>query len=145
MNKIDYLDAMKFNGTGSIGDIFTEWGRIAMTNEMQADMEISAVELKATTVRIPVDLMSAFDATLNHFGLSRQDAFAHMVYQFIADSIAGYCFGYAGNSEGNDAGRLDIAIEQFDAVIASFPKEQQAHIRSIAADALNMKLGGEYV
>ena len=43
MNKIDYLDAMKFNGTGSIGDIFTEWGRIAMTNEMQADMENSAV------------------------------------------------------------------------------------------------------
>lgn len=144
MNKIDYLDAMKFNGTGTIGDIFTEWGRIAMTNEMQADMENSAVELKATTVRIPVDLMSAFDATLNHFGLSRQDAFAHMVYQFIADSIAGYCFGYAGNSE-SDSGRLDIAIEQFNIVINSFPKEQQAYISSIAADALNMKLGGEYV
>ena len=145
MNKIDYLDVMKFNGTGSIGDIFAEWGRIAMTNEMQADMEPSTVELKATTVRIPVDLMGAFDATLNHFGLSRQDAFAHMVYQFIADSIAGYCFGYAGNTEGSEFNKFESAIEQFDVVISSFPKDQQAHIRSIAADALNMKLGGEYV
>lgn len=145
MNKIDYLDAMKFNGTGSIGDIFTEWGRIAMTNEMQADMETGAVELKATTIRIPVDLMEAFDATLNHFGLSRQDAFAHMVHQFIADSIAGYCFGYAGNSKESESGRLDIAIEQFDTVIGSFPKSQQENIRGIAANALNMKLGGDYV
>lgn len=145
MNKIDYLDAIKFNGHGTIGDIFTEWGRIAMTNDMQADIELSSVELKATTVRIPVDLMGAFDATLNHFGLSRQDAFAHMVHQFIADSIAGYCFGYAGNTEGSEFNKFESAIEQFDIVIASFPKEQQAHIRSIAADALNMKLGGEYV
>lgn len=145
MNKIDYLDAIKFNGNGTIGDIFTEWGRIAMTNDMQADIGLSTVELKATTVRIPVDLMASFDATLNHFGLTRQDAFAHMVYQFIADSIAGYCYGYAGNSEDSTSGRLDIAIEQFDIVIGSFPKAQQEHIRSIAADALNTKLGGEYV
>ena len=76
-------------------------------------------------MRIPVDLMSAFDATLNHFGLSRQDAFAHMVYQFIADSIAGYCFGYAGNSKESDSGRLDIAIEQFNIVINSFLKSNK--------------------
>ena len=70
MNKLDYVDALNFNGNGSINDIFEQLGRIdAPTRQFTADENHSAVELKATTVRVPVDLLGAFDATLNHFSL----------------------------------------------------------------------------
>lgn len=145
MNKLDYVDALNFNGTGSIEDIFEQLGRIdAPTRQFTGDESHNAVELKATTVRVPVDLLGAFDATLNHFQLTRQDAFAYMLHQFIADSISGYCFGKSDTCEPEHE-CIDQAITNFDELIKSIPDEHRAMVRSIAAHALNMKLGGDYV
>lgn len=145
MNKLDYVDALNFNGTGSINDIFEQLGRIdAPTRQFTSDENHNTVELKATTVRVPVDLLGAFDATLSHFQLTRQDAFAYMLHQFIADSVSGYCFGKSAVG-GTDHECLDQAAINFDELMESIPDEHRAMVRSIAAHALNMKLGGDYV
>lgn len=145
MNKLDYVDALNFNGAGSIEDIFEQLGRIdAPTRQFTTDESHNAVELKATTVRVPVDLLGAFDATLNHFQLTRQDAFAYMLHQFIADSISGYCFGKSDIGEPEHA-CIDQAVMNFEELIESIPEDHRAMVRSTAAHALNMKLGGDYV
>lgn len=145
MNKLDYVDALNFNGTGSINDIFEQLGRLdAPTRQFASDENHSAVELKATTVRVPVDLLGAFDATLSHFQLSRQDAFAYMLHQFIADSISGYCFGKSDIGEPINI-CIDQAIMNFDQLMETIPEEHRDMVRSIAANALNKKLGNEYV
>jgi len=144
MNKLDYIDALNFDGNGTISDIFQELGRMeAPTQQFLPDDQQIEVELKATTVRVPVDLLGAFDATLTHFKLSRQDAFAYMLYQFISDSVSGYCFGQS--NMGNQEASLDAALVNFDDFINSMPKEHQDKIQIIASDALNKKLGGDYV
>lgn len=145
MNKLDYVDALNFNGAGSIEDIFEQLGRIgASMRQFTTDESHNAVELKATTVRVPVDLLGAFDATLNHFQLTRQDAFAYMLHQFIADSISGYCFGKSDIGEPEHV-CIDQAVMNFDELMESIPDDHRAMVRSIAAHALNMKLGGDYV
>lgn len=145
MNKLDYVDALNFNGAGSIEDIFEQLGRIdAPTRQFTTDESHNAVELKATTVRVPVDLLGAFDATLNHFQLTRQDAFAYMLHQFIADSISGYCFGKS-TAGATEQECLDQTSVNFDEIMETIPEENRAMVRRIAAHALNMKLGGDYV
>lgn len=144
MNKLDYLDALNFNGKGSINDIFEQLGRIdAPTRQFTSEDNDNTVELKATTVRVPVDLLGAFDATLSHFQLTRQDAFAYMLHQFIADSISGYCFGKSDTGE-QEHECISQAVMNFDELTESIPEEHRAMVRRIAAHALNMKLGGDY-
>lgn len=94
MNKLDYLD-VKFGGEMTLGDLFTEMAKMDAPKNFMAKTESEPVELKATTIRLPVDLLEAYDTVLAHFGLTRQDTFAHIVSDFIATSIAGYVNGLA--------------------------------------------------
>ena len=51
-----------------------------MQSELGNDQ--SDVDMKATSVRLPVTLLNSYDAVLKRFELSRQDTFAYMVHDF---------------------------------------------------------------
>lgn len=142
MNKLDYIDALQFRSQGAVDEIFEVLGASESTKETPEEKE--GAKLKATTIRVPEDLMDAYDATLGYFHLSRQDTFAHMVHQFIGDAIAGYCYG-RGSSGRSEGDCFDMAIAAFNELIESLPLEQQQRVMEIAAPALNRKLGGDYV
>lgn len=93
MNKLDYID-MNLQGEGSLEDIFKELGRLDIEDELQESSSNSPViDMKATTVRLPVSLLESYDVVLKRFALTRQDTFAYMVSDFIAISISGYIDG----------------------------------------------------
>lgn len=64
-------------------------------NEARGDMEASTVDsdLKTTSVRLREKQLLAFDAVIRSFGLTRNEAFAYAITQFMADAISGYAVG----------------------------------------------------
>ena len=59
MNKLDYID-MKLDGEGTLPDIFKELGKVDFSEEMQSELsnDQSDVDMKATSVRLPVTLLN---------------------------------------------------------------------------------------
>lgn len=115
MNKLDYLD-MRLEG-GNLFEIFQELGRLEVEEEVKQSDSTSDVEMKATTIRLPVELLEAYDVVLKRFGLTRQDTFAYMVSDFISTSISGYV-------EGTVKQLLDIGVEIPDKNLHKFYYEQ---------------------
>lgn len=127
MNKLDYID-MKLEGNGTLPDIFQELGKVDFSEEMQSQInnDQSDVDMKATSVRLPVNLLSSYDAVLKRFELSRQDTFAYMVHDFIAHSISSYVYGrvkqmIASGVDVNEKNFFQIHFDEYEAFLDSLP------------------------
>lgn len=127
MNKLDYID-MKLEGNGTLPDIFEELGKVDFSEEMQSQVnsDQSDVDMKATSVRLPVTLLASYDAVLKRFELSRQDTFAYMVHDFIAQSISSYVYGRIkqmmdSGVDFNDKNFFQIHLDEYEAFIDSLP------------------------
>jgi hypothetical protein len=139
MNKLDYID-MKLDGNGTLPDIFKELGKIDFSEEIsELSNDNSDVEMKATSVRLPVSLLNSYDAVLKRFEVSRQDTFAYMVHDFIAQSISSYVQGRVKQMIDSgikfDDGNLHKAhLDEYSSFIDSIPAsdEVKGHIKHIA-------------
>ena len=131
MNKLDYID-MKLEGDGTLPDIFQELGKVDFSEEMQSQMtsDQSDVDMKATSVRLPVTLLNSYDAVLKRFELSRQDTFAYMVHDFIAQSISSYVQGRVNQMidsgvQFNDDNIYKLHLDEFSSFIDSIPASDE--------------------
>lgn len=77
-------------------DLFGLFSHIGKS-EASGDMDNSHVDadLKTTSVRLREPQLKALDAVLKEFRITRNDAFAYAITQFMADAINGYAFGRA--------------------------------------------------
>lgn len=140
MNKLDYID-MQLDGEGTLPDIFEELGKIDFSEEMQSELgnDQSDVDMKATSVRLPVTLLNSYDAVLKRFELSRQDTFAYMVHDFIAHSISSYVQGRVkqmvdSGLKFDDANIYKVHLDEFSSFIDSIQASDEVkdRIKNIA-------------
>lgn len=147
MNKLDYID-MTLDGEGTISNIFREMGRLEVSDEIEQSSPESNVEMKATTVRLPVELLEAYDVVLKRFGLTRQDTFAYMVSDFIATSISSYASGRVQEKVDNglvfnDSSIQKVVWDEWESVLAGLPcsDEVKDKVRSISSNSLCQLMG----
>ena len=145
MNKLDYLD-MKLEGEGSISDLFKEMGSVDISEEFDssASDDVSNVEMKATSVRLPVTLLDTYDAVLKKFGLSRQDTFSYMVHDFISKSVTSYVEGrvqYILDNQISVKGcdtTQQLIQHEYDAFIESIPASDEVKKRIYSISQVDM-------
>lgn len=91
MNPLAYAD-MNTNGKEDIFGLFKFIGHDKVEDEVTKS-ESSDSNLKTTSIRLQEKQLKAFDAVIGSFGLTRNQAFAYAMTQFMADAITGYSFG----------------------------------------------------
>jgi hypothetical protein len=147
MNKLDYID-MTLEGEGTLSSIFHEMGRIEVSDEIERSSPDSNTEMKATTVRLPVELLESYDVILKRFGLTRQDTFAYMVHDFIGTAVSSYASGRVKQMVDSGVVFNDLTIQQvvkdeFESVLDSLPCSDSIKdkVRSISSHSMCQIIG----
>lgn len=93
MSLLDKVD-MNTDGKENIFGLFENIGHDDFNAELNENKAIDP-NLKTTSIRLQEKQLQVFDAVIRSFGLSRNEAFAYAITQFMADAIAGYACGRA--------------------------------------------------
>lgn len=141
MNPLAYAD-MNTDGKENIFGLFQYIAHDEFEEAVKKN-EVVDPNLKTTSIRLHEKQLKVFDAVIRSFGLTRNEAFAYAITQFMADAISGYACGRA--EAFGDANFEQSASDQRSAFLKSLPldDELRSYLSSLTKYEFLKRIGVE--